>query len=162
MVVEFDGGLATVPLGVAEAFGAHGTTDFMGAAFLAVHGAEIDLRIGRVGPGAIGVFEQGAEALAFGTLVGRQAAKISNSRVEVDQFGDTLGRLPVCLAVRVADDERHAGGIFVEGAFLPEAVFAEIVPVIADEDHDSVLIEALLLQFCEHEPELGVHEGHRG
>ena len=162
MVVEFDGGLATVPFGVAEAFGAHGATHLASAAFLSVHGAKVDLRVGRVGPRTVRVFEQGAEALAFGALVGRQAAEIGNRGVEVDQLGDAFARLPVGLAVRIADDEGHAGRIFVEGAFLPEAVLTEVVAVVADEDDDGVLIEALLLQFREHEAELRVHEGHRG
>ena len=97
----------------------------------------------------------------MGALVGLEAAEVGHGGVEVDELGDALGGLAVGLAVRVADDEGHAGGILVQRAFLPEAVFAEVVAVVADEDDDGVLVEALLLELREHQPELGVHEGHR-
>ena len=98
----------------------------------------------------------------MGARVGLEAAEVGHGRIEVEQLRHALRGLADDLVVRIADDERHPGGVFVERTFLPESVFAEVVAVVADEDDEGVLIEPLLLQFREHQAELGVHEGHRG
>ena len=113
-------------------------------------------------PEGVGTFQHRAEALALGALVGLEVAEIGDGGVEVDEFGDALGGPSVGGITRVADDERHAGRVFVKRTLLPEAVFAEVIPVVADEHHDGVLIETLLLELGQHQAELGVHEGHRG
>ena len=166
MVVEFDAELTLVPLGIAVAFGAYGPADLTlrrSSLLLAacVDGSEVNLRVGGVIPEGVGTFQHRAEALAFDTLVGTEAAEVGDGGVEVDEFGDTLGGAAIGGVARIADDERHAGRIFVERALLPEAVFAEVVAVVADEDHDRILIQALLLELGQHLSELGVHEAHR-
>ena len=167
MVVEFDPELALVPFRIAVAFGADRAADLTlgrGGLLLAarVDGTEIDLSIGDVIPEGVGTFQHRAEALAFDAFVGLEVAEVGDGRVEVDEFGDALGGPSVGGIARVTNDERYAGRVFVEGALLPEAVLAEVIPVVADEHHDGVLLEALLLQLGQHQAELGVHEAHRG
>ena len=167
MVVEFDAELTLVPFGVAVTFSANGAADLTlrgGGLLLAagVDGSEVHLRVGGVIPEGVRTFQHRAEALTFDAFVGTKAAEVGDGGVEVDEFGDTLGRTAVGGITRVANDERHAGRIFVKGALLPEAVFPEIIAVVADEDHDRVLIQALLLELGQHLSELGIHEAHRG
>ena len=165
MVVEFDAELTLVPFRIAVTFGAYRPADLTfrrGGLLLAagIDGAEINLRVGGVIPEGVGTFQHRAEALALGALVGTEAAEVGDGGIKVDEFSDTLGGPSVGGITWVADDERHAGRVFVERTLLPEAVLAEVVAVVADEDDDGVLIQALLLELGQHQAELGVHEGH--
>ena len=56
------------------------------------------------------------------------------------------------------DDERHMICAFKERLFGPQAVFAELIAVIAGEHDDGVFIEMQLAEFVEHTGDLRVHE----
>ena len=61
-----------------------------------------------------------------------------------------------------ADDEGHAGAAFPDALFLPQAVLAEVVAVIAMEDDDGLVSQAEAVQGIDHLADLGIHEGGAG
>ena len=111
-----------------------------------------------MGPSRARVIEQRSQAAAFQRLRRRHPAEVRDRRVEVDQFRDGRGGATGALEARGTDDEGHAGRRLEEGALLPKTVFAEVVAVVAEEDHDRAIRQALLLEFRQDEAELRIHE----
>ena len=59
------------------------------------------------------------------------------------------------------NDERHPRAALEQALFLPQAVVAEVVPVVAGEDDDGVRRQPKAFERVEHVSHLCVHERSR-
>ncbi len=170
VIVEFATFLSLIPLDVAVAFGgdgaAHDLGEFVergGGGFGGAGEAE-DLGEGGAGPGGFGIFEEGMEGGAFEGGGWGEAGEVAEGGEEIDEFDDALAGFAALGGgdLRGGDEEGGAGGFVKEGAFLPEAVLAEVVAVVAPEDDGGGGPELVLVEGVEEEAELGIDEGDAG
>ncbi len=153
VVVELDARFpAFAPFGVAPALGPHAATDR----------AAVDLGVGGLFSGLRGVFEDGAQALA-GEFLGRgEASVVGQRRVKVDELGDGCGGFAHTFRAGDPDDHRGARAEFVDGDLVPPAMLAEMITVVADQDHDGVVPQLVPLQRSENAAYLRVGETNPG
>ena len=142
VIVEFAAFLSFTPFDVAVAFGGDGAAHDLGEGFerggggFGGAGEAEDLGEGGAVPGGVGIFEEGMEGGAFEGGGWGEVGEVAEGGEEVDEFDDALaGFAALGLGdLGGGDEEGGAGGFVKEGAFLPEAVLAKVVTVVAPED----------------------------
>ncbi len=85
-------------------------------------------------------------------------AQAANRRVEVQQLGERMADRG--LFSRDTDDQRNGGRLFMQTDLGPEIVFAQMVAVVAREDHDRLVSDPGGFQSRHDLADLRIHEGH--
>ena len=159
VVVELAALASLVPLGVAPAGGADAGAEDLGAFLAAAAG---DLGDGVALAGGAGVFEEGDKAVSLEVGGRGDAAELGQGGVEIDVANGGGGGGAGLGHAGGGDDEGDAGAFLKEAHFLPEAVLAKVVAVVAGEDDDGVFGEVERVEGVEDLADLGVHEADAG
>ncbi len=89
----------------------------------------------------------------------RQSTQTQSRRIQIEQLDEAVAdRGPF---TGHADDQRHAGRFVSQRHLGPEVMFAQMVAVIAGEDHDRVVFQPVRLERVKHFADLRIHEGDR-
>ena len=62
------------------------------------------------------------------------------------------------LTARCGDQQRNSGAFFKQTAFLPEAVFTQVIPVVTGEHDNCAVGQSMPIECIEHFADLGIHE----
>ena len=91
----------------------------------------------------------------------RQPRQIAQRRIDIDEFHQRVGALPVRLRARRPNDQRNTGVDLVIRLLAPAAMLAQLPAVVAPENHNRVVREAQLLQLLQQPPDLRVDQADR-
>ena len=106
------------------------------------------------------ILKERHQARALQDFRGLQATQFGKGWIEVQKFGNMLGRLAVLLVHPWnADDEGDAGGFLEQVLFLELVMLPQQVTMIAREHDDGVLRKSQLLECVQDPTRLRIHVG---
>jgi hypothetical protein len=94
--------------------------------------------------------QQWTEAAAFERGWRLEAAKLNECRINVHEFDEPRRALAFGFHLRSENNERRACRKFEQRALVPPAAFAEMVPVVAEEDNDRFVCQLQTVQSFDH------------
>jgi hypothetical protein len=170
VIVKFAAFLSAIPFNVAVALGGDGAAHDLGEVVerggqgAGIAGEAEDLGKGGAVPRGFRVFEQWFQTDAGEPGWRLEGCEIAQGGEEVDELDDTAAGFAALGFGDLGggDDEGRSGGFVKEGAFLPEAVLAEMVAVVAPEHDEGFVPELVVVEGIEDKADLSINEGDAG
>ncbi len=139
--------LSVTPLGITEAFGAHGVAHDPTAGVLAERGFF---------PWTLWIVEKRHHATAFQMRGNCQPASLAEGRIDIDVFGQGTGLSAGGFHAGHAENHRHVGVELEVGVLAPAGVLAQLPAVVAPEDDYGLIAEIEPVEFIEQPADLGI------
>ena len=116
---------------------------------------------GRPLPRGFGILEVRHQTKPLEITAGCEAAQLDESRIDVEQFGRADAALGGCDS-RPREDQRHACRAVPQRILAADALFPEMVAVVAPDHDDCVVGKAGFIQGVQEPADLSIHEACAG